>query len=69
MNERIKELWNKVDLQEEDNPPSIVITSEREMQKFAELIVRECADMCTARKLTPAAFVASELREYFGVEQ
>lgn len=38
-------------------------------EKFAALIVRECADICTARKLTPAEFVASELREYFGVSK
>ena len=45
MNERIKELWDKVDIQEEGNPPSIVITSKRELQEFAELIVRECMDI------------------------
>lgn len=67
MNERIEELaeqagfskmgiWNIIGIQEYH-------------EKFAALIVRECADICTARKLTPAAFVASELREYFGVEQ
>ena len=38
-------------------------------EKFAELIVRECADLCRERKLAPSAFTADDLLEHFGVEE
>lgn len=64
MNERIRELETQCKVFVTDGASRICVV---DTEKFAELIVRECADICTARKLTPAAFVASELREYFGV--
>ena len=67
MNERIKELVDKIWAEEYWTNPNTDKLLPAQLNKFAELIVRECADICTARKLTPAAFVASELREYFGV--
>ena len=78
MNERIKELWNNVDLQEKGNPPSIVITSERELQEFAELIVRECISVMKStvdesidfeRKLDEtSSWIESDIKRHFGVE-
>lgn len=75
MNELIKELWDKVDLQEEGNPPSIVITSERELQKFAELIVKECMDVASPSYMsTPEQGVyyvehaIDRIAEHFGVD-
>lgn len=71
MNERIKELWENCDDIQTVYPRqgSPIYASPELLEKFAALIVRECADICTARKLTPAEFVASELREYFGVSK
>lgn len=72
MNERIRELQSKSYLmckQVIDDDGHVVVTPDRWFDAFAELLVKECADICTARKLTPAEFVASELREYFGVGQ
>ena len=66
MNERIKELAKRLDFPVGLNDPQWAY--ENKLYEFAALIVRECADICTARKLTPAEFVASELREYFGIE-
>ena len=71
MNERIKELWDKVDIQEEGNPPSIVITSERELQEFAELIVKKCAlwiELQDEAEHPTAWLLSEELKEHFGVE-
>ena len=39
------------------------------MNKLAELIVRECANICRDRKMAPSAFTADELLEHFGVEE
>ena len=38
-------------------------------EKFAELIVKECANLCRARKLAPSAFTADDLLEHFGVDE
>ncbi len=37
--------------------------------KLAELILRECAELCYERKLTPSAFTGDDLLEHFGVEK
>ena len=36
---------------------------------LAELIVKECAEICHKRKLTPSTFTGDELLEHFGVEK
>ena len=36
---------------------------------LAELIVKECAEICHERKLTPSTFTGDELLEHFGIEQ
>ena len=72
MNERIRELAEQAD--------GVVINKmmtgarqytflEEDLEKFAELIVKECAELCRARKLTPSAFIADELLEHFGVKE
>ncbi len=37
--------------------------------KLAELILRECANLCYERKLTPSAFTGDDLLEHFGIEK
>ena len=37
--------------------------------KLAELILRECAELCYERKLTPSAFTGDDLLEHFGIEK
>ena len=37
-------------------------------EKFAELIVQECAEICHQRKLTPSTFTGDELLEHFGIK-
>lgn len=70
MNERIKELitqaggyWNYSDF----NMPSSVEFQEEDITKFAELVIRECADIATINAhqyQPPGDFVL----KYFGVE-
>jgi len=54
MNERIEELWDKVNIQEEGTRRSIVITTESELQEFAELLIRECADVALQEEHDPS---------------
>jgi hypothetical protein len=74
MNERIKELYQQAHMVREypaddpmrgGNPPTIYWGDERSAEKFAELIVRECALL--ADKAEP--YKANDLiLKHFGVE-
>ena len=68
MNERIKELANIwANRRSEDEKLGIIYTfSEKALETFAELIVRECADVVYSRSghATP-----QDLYEHFGVEE
>jgi hypothetical protein len=74
MNERIGKLaveagahWEHGDW----NMPSAVYFSERDLEKFAELIVRECIDTvsdCSVEYCTRPQIV-SEIKQHFGVEE
>jgi hypothetical protein len=69
MNERIGKLavkagahWDHGDW----NMPSAVYFSERDLEKFAELIVLKCAEIAD----TAEPFLASDLiKQHFGVEE
>ena len=65
MNERIWELWDqaKVDPTNED--------AHHLVEKFAELIVRECIDtvLDSSVEYTTRPQVAIEIKEHFGVEE
>jgi len=75
MNERIKQLAEQAGLrftQLMSNPMvPIVDGKETDLEKFAELIVRECAE--TIQDFVDHRFPASEypvrLKRYFGVEE
>ena len=84
MNERIKQLWEDNDTievcyPEQGSPVSVSATT---LEKFAELIVRECAGVAEGlSKLYPekvgfdvgytmgTARAAKEIKERFGVEE
>jgi hypothetical protein len=68
MNERIKQLANIwANRRAEDEKLGIVYTfSEPALEQFAELIVRECADIAAERD---ALDIYEEIREHFGVEE
>lgn len=66
MNDRIRELADKVDrIRDLYN---IGPVHRDAVEHFAELIVKECAEICRSRKLTPSAFTADDILEHFGVE-
>ena len=64
MNERIREVWLKA--ARADSDPDNWDTQEQFIEKFAELIVRECARV-VSEKIGPKS--ALDVLEHFGVEQ
>ncbi len=71
MNERIKELWDEAAKLEPD--PSWAGQT-RFMEKFAELIVRECCDVLQTETIRHdgygynQGFLHKKIKEHFGVE-
>ena len=73
MNERIRELAEQAGLEFDDDlalePEPIYYTTQKDLEKFAELIVRECVEVA---KWTPSQFPNDEyvknIKEHFGVK-
>ena len=71
MNERIKELMGKT-LDDKFSHTWDTMTHEGLLmfsEKFAELIVRECADICYNRDYTNGSAYGEAIEEHFGVEE
>ena len=71
MNERIRKLLNEATSGlEPDISPQRTVTL-NEMEKFAELIVKECADKCLAMAyVNPGPHhYAAMIKEHFGVKE
>ena len=68
MNERIREVWIKA--ASEDSDPDNWDTQEQFMEKFAELSVRECANVANSG-IDPAEshLIGNDILEHFGVEE
>ena len=64
MNERIREVWIKA--AREDSDPDNWDTQVQFIERFAELIVAECAGFL--RDTLDDHFAAEQLEEHFGVE-
>ncbi len=64
MNERIRECWIKA--AREDSDPDNWDTQEQFIERFDELIVRECANVAADHE---ALDIYEEIREHFGVEE
>jgi hypothetical protein len=69
MNERIKELEKQSVFYNEDEE-----IWETDLKKFAELIVKECADIAKHHVMnistySDADFVEKQIQEHFGVEE
>jgi hypothetical protein len=74
MNERILKLGEQADLLGECTPTKIPgryvgYITEEQILKFAELIVRECANRATWAQDTSAADIGGEVLKHFGVEE
>ena len=72
---RIKELAEQAGLEFDNDlalePEPIYYTTQKDLEKFAELIVRECIDWCNAhaRDDGTAQRIAEDIKKDFGVEQ
>ncbi len=75
MNERLKELYQQAHMVREypaddpmrgGNPPTVYWGGERSAERFAELIVRECAAY-VEYQLQVGAHNAERLKQHFGV--
>ena len=72
MNERIRQLAEQADVwanQFEEHWRDGPDTYELFKQKFAELIVRECAELATKEYNNRGAIHGNDLLEHFGVEE
>ena len=65
MNERIKELLSQAALATNEDPNGEYPA--HMMEKFAKLIIQECADFVAAGEFGDSG-TAKELKEHFGVE-
>ena len=70
MNERIKELMKQAGLSylyDYDTDGHAMICNEKDIKRFAELIVRECGNFL--KDTLDDHFAAEQLEEHFGVEE
>jgi hypothetical protein len=68
MNERIRELAKKVGVSFGGHPMNALAIYDSELQKFAELIIQDCANFVAAGEFGDPG-TAKQLMEYFGVEE
>ena len=70
MNERIRELADKVWAEEYWNNPNTDKLLPAQLNKFAELIIRECINtvLDCSIEYTTRPQIAQELKEHFGIE-
>ena len=76
MNERIRQLAKQAEidyeLREEIARAPVWIGTDEELEKFAELIVRECIEVVEKQKAKMSygpTFVIEDIKQYFGVEE
>ena len=71
MNERILELYKQAHLPDTAIDPSNNMpyeTTTFSAEKFAQLIILECADICDAEEFTSGGGYAREIVKHFGVK-
>ena len=72
MNERIKENWEKATGSAIPGPGFFASASDYNIEKFAELIVRECLNQCYNRGMDDELYTgqlkaATYIEEHFGI--
>jgi hypothetical protein len=82
MNERIRELYRQAhgtrhydgDPARDGNPPTVYWQGEVSAERFANLLIQECIQVCLSRRdppnlnYKPSVAFADELRLHFGVK-
>ena len=72
MNERIKELMTQSGMISESSIPGMVVTTNMSLktaEKFAELIVRECASIADEPTSQPFDSYGKKVKQHFGVSE
>ena len=75
MNERIRQLAEQAGLEFDDDlvleSEPIYYTSQKDLEKFAKLIVQECAAIIESQDVDPSFKLRMSwaVKQYFGVEQ
>ena len=75
MNEQIRELAKQAGLEFDDDlvleSEPIYYTSQKDLEKFAKLIVQECAAIIESQDVDPSFKLRMSwaVKQYFGVEQ
>ena len=78
MNERIEKLAFEAGLKWKAQPPHYTntnnpidfpVSANRDLEKFAELIVRECISACATDRLGKTAGAEELINQHFGVEE
>ena len=68
MNEKVKQLAKQAYEDVISNTPSMLVTREMFEQKFAELIVRECAKIADSADESACEWIGGNILTHFGVE-
>ena len=68
MNERIKELLTQAGFSFDENGELNTLAAKR-VEKFAELIVRECAELANEETSLPYDSYSEKIKKHFGVEE
>jgi hypothetical protein len=74
MNERIRELAEQALKHPDTDNDGLTVFDNNELEKFAELIVLECAELAKLHVMNistygDAEFVDEQIKEHFGVEE
>ena len=72
MNERIQENWEKATGSAIPGPGFFASASDYNIEKFAELIVRECAELCVLNvvdEICGGKDFSDKIKKHFGVEE
>ena len=72
MNERIKklkELANKALKQPDTDNDGLTVFDNDELEKFSELIVKECSKVADLSNVTGKSIIGQRIKEHFGVEE
>ena len=72
MNERIEKLLAELDIDlytDEGVRVTSILVRPKDLRQFAELIVKECADICYNRDYACGSAYGEQIEKHFGVEE
>ncbi len=69
MNERIRELAKQALKHPDTDNDGLTVFDNDELEKFAELIVRECAEVAHCNFHVDGVTLGNIMKEHFGVEE